>query len=261
MKIYSEIAGLQLKHTYYTSGLCPALSLKPTLETVAVMAKYNFVLREINGSYVLVGEDQDDLKAYFDYITKVTGMDSFIFELHVEDSNFFIFSNISTKSMGTYNYSTGSQEQDGLLKPDLETDSGVFGKVNFQFDDLAKKTGSIYKIQFQASESIWNYYVINKSALDIENCYIKTSNASEFNPPVEITAANGERAICFSSSEPVLMAETSKVSYALAQKSQNEKLPNGKIIFKGLPLAGPINTSINNQNGDVQFVSSLYIYI
>ncbi|MFT5822752.1 MAG: hypothetical protein ACI8ZM_004009 [Crocinitomix sp.] len=261
MKTYSKIAELQLKHTYFTSTLCPALSLKPTKNTATVMAKYNFVVREINGAYSLVCEDQENLKTYLDYITLVTEMDSFNFELVVEDANFFIFSNLPTDNLGTYVYSTGNQESDGVLKPELNTDTGVFSNVKFRFEDLAQNTNGSYQIQFQASTSIWNYIIINRSELNVENCYIKTNDENEFNSPVEMTLPTGDKAISFSSSKPISMTQTSKVSYNLAQTSQNSNLPSGKIIFKGLPIAGPINTSINKQNGEDQYVSSLYIYI
>lgn len=261
MKTYSNIAELRLQHTYYTSGSCPALSMTPTKDTAAIMAKYNFVTREINGTYALVSEDQENLKNYLEYITKVTELNAFIFNLTLEDPNFFIFTDIPKNRLGTYNYSTENQEQDGVLKPELQSDKGVFANVRFCFEDLAKDTGSIYKIQFQASTSIWDYIIVNRSALNIENCFIKTNNSSQFNEPVNVTLPTGDKAISYTSSEPILMEQTSKVNYDLVKASHNSNLPNGKIIFKGLPLAGPINTSVNKQNGEDQYVSSLYIYI
>jgi hypothetical protein len=261
MKTYSKIAELQLKHTYYTSGLCPALSLKPTKDTAAIMAKYNFVVREINGSYALVGEDQENLKTYLDYITRVTEMEAFMFDLAVGDPNFFIFTNIQKNKLGTYWYSTQNKAEEGVLEPELRTDNGVFANVKFCFADLAENTSAIYQIQFQASESIWNYIVVNRNELDLENCFIKTSNASQFNAANQMTLPTGEKATGFSSTSPIKMGQASKGTYDLVKASQNSNLPNGKIIFKGLPLAGPINTSVNKQNGEDHYVSSLYIYI
>ncbi len=261
MNTYSIIAELELKHTYFTSGKCSAIAITPTKETSELLQKYNFMIRNIAGKYAIVAENRGSLSEYFAYINQVSGLDAFTFNLVVDQPDFFIYTDISSKQLGTYNYTTSSQTGANVLSPNVVPDKNVFGTVKLNFNDLISDKSTTYQIQFQARVSEWIYYIINRSGLALKKLAIKTSGNIAFEGLTNNTLPNGESAITFKSTEPITMAEISKVRYDLVEASQNNGLPNGKIIMKGLPQAGPINTIVNTENNEEQFTSLLYLYI
>ena len=261
MNTYSTIAELELRHTYFASGKCAAIAIKPTKETAELLQKYNFMIRNIAGKYAIVVEDRKSLPEYFTYINQVSGLDAFTFNLEVDQPDFFIYTDISSKQLGTYNYSTSNQTDGNVLTSNLVADTDVFATVKLCVNDLINNENTTYRIQFQPRVSEWIYYIINRSGLEFSNVAIKTSGNTPFEGPTSSTVPTGESAITFKSNEPITMLEVSKVRYDLVETSQNSDLPNGRIIMKGLPQAGPINTVVNTENNEEQFTSLLYLYI
>jgi hypothetical protein len=145
------------------------------------------------------------------------------------------------------------------------TDGQGIGRVRFYFADLVASPA--FEIRFSARATQWQYYIINRSAAQLDNPSITGKAGIPFEGPTEVTIASGQQALFFSTGENLLPLSLSPkyrfdlVNTAATDNGSAARKSNAKVIFKGLPDADPKNIGIVRINGNTQVSTPIYVYV
>lgn len=269
---YQNIAVLRLEHSYFDSNKSVDLRLSPTTETAIILKQYGFLIRPKLDGFTLFYNGVSDLSTLFRYITSKQMIHEFQFVLTSNSYDFYNYTEFPTNWMGKVYFSsshqiTNSDSDELVLKPiyKAEDNPNEIGIVSLVFSDLIAKEASEYTIRFAARKTQWNYYVINRSEIELHDPIIGTKNTIVFNLPVKVNLPTGESALCFSSGETLLrLSESPYQNLSLVDQlpkispTASAKL---KTIVANLPF--PLaNRMAQSENPEHQFfISPMYIYL
>jgi hypothetical protein len=146
-----------------------------------------------------------------------------------------------------------------------------FGSLIIHFDDILKfradKGYTQFGISFEARSTQWQYYVINKTSIQLDNPAIGKTDIN-FTGPQNVVLGNGEQAILFSSGDHLIpLSEIPKYKFDLVNtpatndRIQIKNKSASKLIYKGLPNPNPERIGITKVNGQNQVSSPIYIYV
>ena len=276
---YSILVTLEVQHSFFKESECNCLLFEPGELTQKVMKRFGFFTRQKNNHFALLSNSNQPLSVFFDYIKKVTFENAFDFIIKTTDEHFWLYTELPLGFEGQIDYSSERKHSispEGIVKlaPSFQSVSkGVVGKLRIFFDDIIshkEENGPAkFKIELTARSTQWQYYVINKNSVHVENPAIDGRLNISFDGPKRVTIPNGEEAMLFTSADKLLPL-SAKPSFQLnllnhkTAKEENERagpLFKGKILFKGLPWPDPGRIAMAELNGIPVFASPMYIYL
>jgi hypothetical protein len=274
--VYKTILTFAIGHRYFADNRCTCIASVPTNETMAILFRYGFTIRNKINGFELTCNSSQPLNEYFNYIAQTSGQNFFEFNLTTATPYFTIFTKLPENESVVLQYDSSSNantKENGkvLLKAMNTKPNGnyVVGMVRFNFTDLINNMNenqvAVYEIQLENRATQWQYYVISNGGTDLANLSISSKEGISFTSPERITIQSGQEALLFSSGENLLpLTETQKYKFNLIQ-SNTEQTANGKanpkIVFKGLPNPDPRYFNQVKLNENNQLTSPMYVYI
>jgi hypothetical protein len=275
---YSAILSIEVSHSFFEKNICDCLSFEPDELTNKVMQRFGFLIRKMNNGIAVYNNRTQSLPVFFDYIKRATFEHSFDFTVKTNDESFWLFTELPEGFDGQIHYSSEKRSigSDGsvTLDPSYQKGGkGVVGKLRILFDDVLsyKKESepAVFKIEFKARSTQWQYYIINKSSVHVENPAINSRLNMSFDGPFPVTIPSGEEAMLFTSADK-LIPLSEKPSFQLDLVSRKKSESNDeragprlspKMLFRGLPWPDPGMVSLFERNGRSIFSSPMYVYL
>ncbi len=275
---YSPIFSIEVLHSFFEEKICDCLLFEPEEVTEKVMKRFGFVIMPKTNGFVIYCNTSQPLPVFFNYIKSATFEHSFDFKIKTDDENFWIFTELPFRFDGQIHYSSekimGKDKEDVVtLEPDfIPGKKGYVGRMRICFDNILsyKKDDNPakFKLLFSSRSTQWQYYVINKSAVHVENPAINGKLNIAFDGPITVNIPTGEEAMLFTTANALLpLAQKPSFQLNLVNSStltENERagpVRAGKILFKGLPWPDPGRIGLIEQNGHQVFSSPMYIYL
>jgi|GEM_PF-837163 len=276
---YSILFSLEVVHSFFENNICNCLLFEPTELTQKVMKRFGFFTQQKNNHFIFLSNSSQPLSVFFDYIKNVTFENAFNFSVKTTDENFWLYTELPLGFEGQIDYSSERKHSispEGIvtLAPSfLAIRKGRVGGLRIFFDDILshkrENEPAKFKIELTARSTQWQYYVINKNSVHVENPGIDGRLNIAFDGPTRVTIPSGEEAMLFTSANKLLPLSV-KPSFHLnlmnykTAKEENERAGprfKGKILFKGLPWPDPRRIAMAELNGNAVFASPMYIYL
>ncbi len=260
---YHIVFKVSIFHSYFENNSCTCLSISPKPATAFLLKRFGFIIRNtING--IEFYSNSSNVTDLLTYIGKTTALTSFDFELNTATTNFNYFTDLPMNWIGQLAYDTQSklnqQEQDvTCLVPQLNSEvyQPILGALVIHFNDLIKsgsnKTPVQFAIKYKARATQWQYFIINKSAIKLDNPKIIGKSGFEFEGPQNVIIETGEKALLFSSNKNLIPLN---ILPAYKFDLIDSQIPV-KTLIKGLP-----NPEAGGLRSDNKSVSSpMYVYV
>jgi hypothetical protein len=265
---------LYATHSYYQSGVCECLGFKPDEETMLLFKRYKIGISGGKAGFRLY-TCGNSISALVDSLASSSDRAYFQIDITCLDVNFYNFTDLPANWVGNIGYNTGnaSMEENGTmtLNPTLgdSSDFAHAGQICINFTDMASASKNPqYQIGFIPRATQWQYYIINRSKLQLASPQIEGDASVKFDGPETITTATGEPAVYFSSGRQVLpLCNWSRYKFNLVDRLLVGKQDGAsarstaKMIFKGLPNPNPDFLSPVMIDGLQQQSSPMYIYL
>ncbi|WP_206743208.1 hypothetical protein [Flavobacterium sp. Root420] len=271
MKIFSVLA----YHTFFDNNKCNCLHFIPDNKTENILQKSGFRINTVSNGFEVFYSAAAPIINMLDHIYKTTSQDYFEFNIKSSNQNFVLFTALPINWLGQIIYSSqNSKNNNGNIDliETLETkESNPFlGQLKIYFEDLKKYLNNpdsvVYEINFKARETQWQYYIINKNAVLLNNPAITEKGNIQFEGPDEVTIQTGEQALLFTSTnKQMALSEKPKYKFDLINingtKELNQKNTNSKIIIKSLPIPDVSRMKVIQNSQGSQAASPMYIYL
>jgi hypothetical protein len=266
-------------HSYFEEGVCNCLQFKPGAVTQALLKRFGFGIRNRVNGFDFYVNTRDTLGAFLNYISSSMHQDFFDFDIVTNNSNFTYFTSLPVNWVGQLVYDSnaaantsavnGLQLAESLTPP---ASPACLGKLTLWFDDILKlntdKGAAQFIISYNARATQWQYFFINKSAVQLNNPAITGKTNIVFEGPENVTIKSGQQAILFSSGNQLIpLSQVPRYKFDLVNNPLSSagdtagKRPAPKIILKGLPNpdAGRIGRVSIDQTS--QLSSPMYVYL
>lgn len=266
---YNIVFRVSIFHSYFENSICNCVSINLKPAAAFLLKRFNFMIRNtING--IEFYSNSSNVSALLNYISEATSLTSFDFELTTNNDGFNYFTDLPMDWAGQLAYDSkyklNRQEQGTTqLVPQLSASmyQPIFGSLVVHFNDLMKNVPVHFTIDYKARATQWQYFIINKSAMKLDNPKIIGKSEIEFEGPQNITIETGENAMLFSSNENLIPLNALPIyKFDLIDSPTKEIIKNTpvKTIIKGLPTPGVAQVGI--LKSDIKFVSSpMYVYV
>lgn len=267
---YRLLFQLSVHHTYFEGSVKDCIRFLPGKITKKLLKRFGLkIAKSINGIEVYTNSRQSNA-AFFNYVSTVTSEDRFDFDIITDSSLFWSVTELPVEWLGKLNYDStlSTRKEDGtlLLQPALATGSCMesSGSVSIQFTDILNNYSDrlVFDVEFKARATQWNYYIINKSKIKLNDPGISVkNNPVSFEGPERVTTSDGTSALRFSSGSNLLpLSEVPKYKFDLVDNASSSTV-SARSIFKGLPTPDPVHTMLVQVNGKNEIASPMYIYI
>ncbi|MDP5199834.1 hypothetical protein [Flavobacterium sp. DG2-3] len=271
---YIKIFTTAAYHTFFDNGKCNCLHFTPNNKTDKIFKKFGFKTNHISNGFDLYSNTKSSLSDLLHYISTTTGQDYFEFNIRCSNPNFILFTTLPINWIGTVNYSSQdpknlNNEGKIVLNQTLENKpaSSHFGHLKVYFEDILKEQHTansiLFEINFTARATQWQYYFINKNAVQLNNPSITQKENIQFDGPQQVTIQTGESALLFTSNKTyITLSEKPKYKFDLINSSvSNQNNAKPKVIIKGLPCPDVSRIGIIENSDQNEVASPMYIYL
>lgn len=264
---YTLVFNIDIKHSYFASGICEDLICNPTIDTKQIIDKYGFIIRKTQSGFQLYSNTNQSIEDYLQYIQQVTETNAFEFTGTAINQAFYNYTaEIPVTEIGVLSYKSNELTTSPIALEKTfvaKNDASNAITIKIQFDDIIKADTTdnlTYQIQLHARKTQWQYHIINSSNQEYTEIAIE-SNATEiqFINEGETTLQNGQKATLFSSGETLIpLKNVAEHKFDIVNTKQTIAGSRKETIFKGLPIPNPSNQIILD-NGTI--ASPMYVYI
>lgn len=267
---YKMLFQVKCFHAYFYDGICKGITYIPGEETKQLMDRFNLLIKPQNDGFKFYTTSKSSTTDFLKYITQISGNLFFDFNMSTTYDDFFIFTDFPLDWTGYIHYNSQSElnEKEGVLKlnPKLSSkrESSKLANLKLYFNTILSLQSSnkqaVFQMEFKPRATQWQYYIINKNSILMDNPEITSTSNICFEPPKQVTIQNGEQAILFSSGDRLIeLSEVSKYKFELinTDHSKNTK----QKIFTGLPNPDSGSIGIVNINGKKHLSSPMYVYV
>ncbi len=272
---FNIVFELKIEHHYFDNLLCRDISLQPGPSSQNLMRQFPLRLNQNMNTFEFYVNTTNSMGDYLEYLKTKSETGYLDFEVSVTGQEFFGYTSLPVDQVPSYLYTSSSllntEESDVIdLIPDLtdQNPPNIFATIRLHFDDLIAVAESIpqYRITFEPRETQWEYYIINRSNLDLANSSISGTDDIQFEGPLKVVLQNGEEALKFSSGDQLLaLSEVPKYKFDLLttppMNGNDEARLRTKKIFEGLPNPNPLQMNIVEADGSQRVSSPMYIYV
>ncbi|MCW3072048.1 MAG: hypothetical protein JWO44_1938 [Bacteroidetes bacterium] len=267
---YRIVFSVDVSHSYFEGGICSCLQFNPDELTAALLKRFGFIVRSRTSGFDLYSNTAGSLAALFNYMKEVSAQDHFDFQLLNSNGEFYHFTELPADWVGQLVYDSHSGEP--LSNGNIQLPAALsaqaalpeFGSLVIRFDDLLKLNDqpACFRIGFNARATQWQYYIINRSGVQLENPAISGKANIAFEGPENVLIPDGQKALLFSSGSLLPLSELPNYKFDLVNNPSAEqtKKTSAKVIIKGLPNADPKRTGIAAAMKN-QVSSPIYIYL
>ncbi|KQC01786.1 hypothetical protein [Pedobacter sp. Hv1] len=274
---FNIVFKVEVQHAYFEQNICDCLQFNASATTVQLFTRFDFKMRRKIDGFELYTNAQS-VVSLLQYINQVTGTTAFEFNITSSNSYFNIFTDLPINWLGQLHYDTQSalnEQQDEALVLAVQLEetyhTSILGSLVVHFNDIIKfskeSLAAQFNINFSARATQWQYFIINKSAIQWSSPKINSKLAIEFDGPENVVIETGEKALFFSSGTqllPLSKYPKYKLDLVDAPFGSDDRMPQNrmvKTIFKGLP--NPEAKQIGNVNSNTKdLVSSpIYVYV
>ncbi|MDB5134940.1 MAG: hypothetical protein JWP37_1543 [Mucilaginibacter sp.] len=270
---------VEVLHSYFEHGICNCLRFKPGATTSGLLKRFDFRIRNKINGFDFYTNSRNTITAFLKYIQTSTNQTFFDFEIESNNSNFHLFTELPVDWVGQlvyYSQADTNVYQEGVVELDQSLSENVnatsLGNLTLHFDDIIKfgidNGYAQFAINYKARSTQWQYFVINKSSIQLNNPAIGGKADIGFNGPENVTIENGERAILFTSGDNLIpLSEVPTYKFDLVNRpalngnDPPKRTSAPKIIFRGLPNPDPKRIGIVNINSINQVSSPIYVYV
>jgi hypothetical protein len=272
---YIKTFGIAAYHTFFDSGKCNCLHFVPNHTTDKIFKKFGFKINHISNGLDLYSNTKSSLSDLFNYIAQTTQQNYFEFDIKCTNPNFILFTTLPINWIGAVTYSSQdpknlNNESKVVLNQTLENKpvSTHFGHLKIYFEDILKEQSSgnaaLFEINFTARATQWQYYFINRNAVQLNNPSITEKENIQFDGPQNVTIQTGESALLFTSNKTyITLSEKPKYKFDLISNSSsaNQNNTKPKVIIKGLPNPDVSRIGIIENSDPNHVASPMYIYL
>ena len=268
---------LEVFHTYFDKNSCRCLEFNPGDATGTLITRFGFKMKANTNGFEFYSNSSQALDSLLTYIERATGQTYFDFDIVTNDPQFNNFTELPVNWAGQLLYDSRKVSDNNgtvLLMGTLSDTRSiqVLGNLKLYFKDimafLAEYGYVQFNISYKARSTQWQYYIINTSAVPLNNSGIAGKTGINFSGPETVNIATGQQALFFSSGNTFIpLSERPVQKFDLVNKPVNtgngmlNKSPGPKIIFKGLPNPDPKwngNVVIDTVN---RVSSPMYVYV
>ena len=256
---FKKIAQLEVSHSYFEENASTVLVFTPTKITQQMMAQYGLIFRLNSSGFELYANSTNTIESFLNYLKKVSPA-YFEFTIISRDPSFFLYTELPA---GTLLYDTdfaNSIVNDAqlLTLQTNNTTTSKLGSLILRFEDILKfanKDGfARFCISYAARATQWQYYIINKSELPLNNPVVVGENNINFDGPKEVMIGTGESALLFTSDTLLPLSKIPHYQFDLVSSYRGST----KTLIKGLPAADGIRITRNEKD---ESCSPIYVYI
>ena len=274
---FTKIVGVSVFHTYFENNKCNCLGIIPNRESELILNKFGFKLNYNSNGFDLYCNSTSTVTSVLDYIEKTTSVRYFEFMIKSNDANISLYTQMPINWLGQVNFSSqdakNQNNQNSFVLNQILEPSNYnthFGSLKIYFQDIQNSQDlSIpihFDINFSARATIWQYYIINRNAIPLENPSILEKGKTPFYGPELVTIQTGEQALLFTSNTTLIpLSQKPKYKFDLINTTITSELTPKKIsvktILKGLPVPDVSPIGIIKVNGQNQVLSPMYIYL
>jgi hypothetical protein len=288
MGSYLPLFSVEVKHTYFSGGLCAGLDFVPIPESRLFIEKTGLLIRHTqNGVRIFFDQNSSEALRLFAsdpdeplrFVFKVFNRQRF-FRAYTElkspeEDAILYFDNHGGKIDSTNRLRLHAAEyvtarefelldspkiagilsrKDRLLKPEFIV-SIWFGEKEIRTLDAASKTTyQKYYLKFQARETFWKYYLLG--SMTKKKSYVTDlDNETDFEDTGETALPGNRIALTFRSKKRIPLREESEFRFQLKEKDPN----GGKVLIKRLPVASAIQFYREVIDGNEAIVSEIFI--
>lgn len=271
---YKALFKISITHSYFANGVCRGLSFTPGSLTVQLLNRFTLKYRPVPDGFEWYADTKASAESFLKGLTQASGEFYFEFDMEAVES-FYSYTVMPGEGMQPLLYSSrkAKPQENGvnLLTPETVAGTGrIFGKLVIFFSDIIKLADkglpAKFEIAFSAKQTQWQYYIINRSAIVVDNPAITGKPAVRFTGPAGVTSPSGEQAMLFTSGNTLLpLSEKPVYSFNLVSASGNNSQagdkPPERIIYRGLPNPVPGHTghAIGDDPGVLS--SPMFVYI
>jgi len=272
---YIKTFGIAAYHTFFDSGKCNCLHFIPNHNTDKIFKKFGFKMNPVSNGFNLYSNTKSSLSDLLNYISQTTQQNYFEFDIKCTNPNFILFTTLPINWIGAVTYSSQdpknlSNEGKIVLSQTLENKpvSTHFGHLKIYFEHILKEQlsgdAALFEINFTARATQWQYYFINKNAVQLSNPSITEKENIQFDGPKNVTIQTGESALLFTSNKTyITLSEKPKYKFDLLSNSSSSNQNNAKpkVIIKGLPNPDVSRIGIIENSDPNHVASPMYIYL
>ena len=268
---YIQIFSIAAYHTFFDNGKCNCLHFIPNHKTDKTLKKFGFKMNVVSNGFDLYSNTKSSLSDLLNYISTTTQQNYFEFDIKCSNPNFILFTSLPINWIGAITYSSQDPKNINnngkiLLNQTLENKpvSSHFGHLKIYFEDILTVHSPLFKINFTARATQWQYYFINKNAVQLNNPSITEKENIHFDGPQNVTIQTGESALLFTSNKTyITLSEKPKYKFDLVSSSSSANQNNikPKVIIKGLPCPDVSRVGIIENSDQNEVASPMYIYL
>lgn len=288
MSRYSQLFSIEVRHSFFSSGLCSHLEFVPTPKTAGQIINAGLLCKESKGgvrvfydlerldSLRLHAADQDEP---LNLVFKAYARDPLFMNYTQGDSSqddgvrYFDSSNAVRETeggmrlhadeyAGSGDYrpldSPGLQgvltSTDQLVRPTFVVNIGVPQEAANALGGDANEVSLNYFVSFQERQTFWKYFLMGEFARD--GLYVADlDNSTEFESSGTQVLADERTAFTFVSKTSLPMRERSEYRFQLRERGSG----NEKVLIRRLPVASAAQIGVERTDSRSALVSEMYI--
>lgn len=285
---YSQLFSIEVRHSFFSSGLCNELDFMPTTKTAGQIRNAGLLCKETMGG-VRVFYDLERLDSLRLHAADQEEQLNLVFKAYARDPLFMNYTQGDPNQDDAVRYfdsSNAVRETDGSLRlhADEYAGSGDYRSLDFPglqevltpADHLARPTFVVnigvpkevadalgsdvsedarnYFVSFQERQTFWKYFLLGEFAR--EDIYVADlDNSTEFESSGTQVLADERTAITFKSKTSLPMRERSEYRFQLRERGSG----NEKVLIRRLPVASAAQIGVERTDGQSILVSEMYI--
>ncbi|WP_248798692.1 hypothetical protein [Pseudomonas sp. MWU13-2105] len=260
---------IEFRHDYFADGKLAEFQLVADGPTAQLLDRYQLVARLQNGLFGLLG---DRVNADFiAYLRDQAPAGQLTFLLCCDPRRFFFITDLPLDWLGALWLSSSEGEKNPSGQIEISPTPGerwagrgdVVAVIRLDLDDLlARGVDAYYLVDFKARELAWQYYLVNRSEVILQNPVIVAENGQRFEGPESFQLPSGEQALSFSCADQRFpLRQVPKIVFDLVDRlalSSEEQLVEHCYI-KGLPTPGQAQWGLSERSSGA--VCTLYVYL
>jgi hypothetical protein len=269
---FQIVFNVEVSHSYFEQNVCKCLRFILGPVTGVLAKRFKMKIRKRVSGFDFYIDTRASLSSFLQYVGAATGQTYFDFEISATNPvfNFFTDAPAGWNGQRVYDSNSPLNERSGnivQLIPSLVSGAKApqVGRLQVHFSDIINQGYTQFTISYTARTTQWQYFIVNNSAVQLQNPLISGKTDISFTGPENVTIETGEQAMLFTSGENrIPLAEVPKYKFNLVNKPASgggQAASSSQVIFRGLPNPDPIRIGTVMTGETVRVVSPMYVYV
>ncbi|MDU8498217.1 hypothetical protein RYB01_03365 [Pseudomonas syringae] len=262
---------VELRHDYFSDGVLAGFRVVPDEVTARLLARYRLMMRFEQGVFSLLAENADDRLVA--YLLEQSQAVPLTFSLAGDQGHFLFITDLPLDWTGVLQLGSGNTRKNAAgqfeMLPTLNDQAVVandaVATVCMDLHDLLTTgCGQRYIIDFNSRSVHWQYYLINRSEVDLKSPAISDASGRLLEGPVVMMFPDGEQALQFSSGIEVYpLRQVPDRQFNLVDRLEVISAGQSveRVLIKGLPTPGPGQLITSSDPRSSRAVCAMYVYL